>query len=98
MQPINVTSQFPPTHLESLFDLAVEVGGRLGELRQRSHRRQVLVADNCAIGKIPHPAPLENPNFLRFRPSRARSKDATAHLKGRRIELQHRESAKKVLR
>src|SRR5207249_3373594 len=98
MQSLDITPQFPPAHLESLFDFAVEVTGRLGEFRQRSNRRQVLVADDRAISKIPYPAPFENPHFLRFRPSRARGKDAATHLKARRIKFEHREPAKEVLR
>src|SRR5439155_27110613 len=98
MPSLNVTPQFPPAHLESLFDFAVEVTGRLGELRQRSNRGQVLVADDRAISTIPYPAPCEDPNFLRLRPSRARCTAAPTHLKASRIEFKHRESAKEVLR
>src|SRR5438477_5354982 len=98
MESLNVTPQFPPAHLESLFDFAVEVTGRLGELRQRSNRGQVLVADDRAISKIPYPASFEDPNFLGLRPSRARGKDAPTQLKASRIEFKHRESAKEVLR
>ena len=98
LQSVNVISQLPPAHLKRLPHLAVEVTGRLREFRQRGHRRQVLVADNRAIGEIPHPTPFENPDLLRFRPSRARGKDAPAHLKRHRIDFQHSEPAKKVLR
>src|SRR5438552_17646969 len=98
MQSVNVTPQFPPAHLESLFDFAVEVTGRLGELRQRSNRGQVLVSDDRAISKIPYPAPFEDPNSLRLRPTRARGKDSATHLKARRIKFKHRESAKEFLR
>ena len=98
MQSLNVTPQFPPAHLESLFDFAVEVTGRLGELRQRSNRGQVLVADDRAISKIPYPGPFEDPNFLHVRPTRARGKDSATHLKARRIKFEHREPAKEVLR
>src|SRR5438477_10388102 len=98
MQSLNVTSQFPPAHLESLFDFAVEITGRLGELRQRSNRGQVFIADDRAISKIPYPASFEDPNFLRLRPSRARGKDAATHLKARRIDFKHRQYDKEVPR
>src|SRR5205823_10686803 len=71
LQSINISPQVSPTHLERLSDLAVEVSGGLGELWQRSDRRQPLVPDNRAIRKITHPAPFENPHVLRVRPARA---------------------------
>src|SRR5204863_9572528 len=98
MESLNVTPQFPPAHLESLFDFAVEVTGRLGELRQRSNRGQVLVADDRAISKIPYPGPFEDPYFLHVRLARARGKDSVAHLIARRIKVEHREPAEAVLR
>src|SRR5438067_12717991 len=59
---------------------------------------QLLVADNLAIGEIPYPTPFEYTDLLRFRPSRARGKDAPAHLKRHRIDFQHSEPARKLLR
>src|SRR6266478_2074086 len=98
MQTFDITTQFAPAHLERLPNLAVEITGGLGELWQRSDRRKALVADNRAVCKIAHPATFEYPHLWRFRPPRARCKDASPHLKRRRIDFQHRESAKKILR
>src|SRR6267143_1022451 len=98
MQTIDITPQLPPAHLERLSNLPVEITGGLSELWQRSNWRKSLVPDNRAVRKISHPTPFESPHLLALRPPRARRKDAAPHLKRRRIDFQHREPAKKVLR
>src|SRR5260370_8700262 len=98
MQTFDITTQFAPAHLERLPNFAVEITGGLGELWQRSDRRKPLVADNRAVYKIAYPAAFENPHLWRFRPPRARCKNAPPDLKSRRIDFQHGDPAKKILR
>src|SRR6202521_6005127 len=98
MQSFDLTPQFAPAHLERLPNLAVEISGGLGEIWQRGDRRKPRVADNRAVCKIAHPAPFECPHLLRLRPPRARCKDASPDLKCSRIDFQHGEPAKKILR
>src|SRR5260370_31982167 len=97
MQTFDITTQFAPAHLERLPNLAVEITGGLGALWQRSDRRKPLVADNRAVYKIASPAAFESPQLWRFRPPRARCKNAPPDLKRRPIDFQHGEHAKKIL-
>src|SRR6267143_2811341 len=96
MQAINVVAQVEQVHLKRLPHLAVEIAGRLGQFL-RSRRGKTLIMRNGAVGEIPHPASLEHPNMLRFRPPGTRRENAAAQLEIRWINFQNAKSSEQVL-
>src|SRR5713226_448100 len=97
MQIIDITAQLRPAHLNGRQDFAIEISGRLGQLRQIFHV-ETFVANDRTPREFTHPPGFQYPEFLRIRPGSAGSKDAPPDLEGHRIDFQNGKSAEQILR
>jgi len=92
VQSFDIVAEVAPTHLESLDDFAMEVGGGLGEFG-KTLDLEGLVASDSTVGEVAHPAGFENPRVFGVEPTGARGEDTAFHLEGGGVELDDTETA-----
>ena len=96
-EAIDVVAKAAPTHLKSLADFAIEIGGSFGEFGESGDFERGVAFDP-GIGEIADPAGFENPGFFCVEPASLLGEDATLHLKRDRIKFDDGETAEELLR
>ena len=92
VESFDVMAEVAPTHLESLDDFAVEVGGWLGEFGKAVDLKGPVAGDG-AVAEVANPAGFEDPGVFVVEPASASGKDAALHLKSGGIEFDDTKAA-----
>ena len=92
VQSFDIAAEVAPTHLESLDDFAMEVGGRLGEFGKTLDLEGLVTGDNT-FGEVADPAGFEDPGAFGIEPTSPRGEDTAFHLEGGGVELDDTETA-----